>query len=172
MTPMAGLKGQCVCMKFCFKLCKAVSEALEAKYGFIVMTQKLNNHLQFWGQFPPCPKKKTGMSGQTSQVCSSFFDCDGVVHRVHPDQMDNKHCHQEPLQHLGETFKLFLNMRSAIRCAAMRGTFCKCPVFHEHNIILNFVIFFIMYNWPNFSKSYFWYSDHFKNELERNITVS
>jgi len=24
MTPMAGLKGQCICIKFCFKLCKAV----------------------------------------------------------------------------------------------------------------------------------------------------
>jgi len=124
-----------------------LSEPLETKYGSIVMTQKLNNHLQFWDQFPLCPKKKIDMSGQTSQVCSSFFDCDGVVNRVHPEQMDNKHCHQEPLQHLGETYKHFLNMRSTIWHAAMLGTFCKCSVFHQHNIILNFFIFFIRYNW-------------------------
>jgi len=39
-------------------------------------------------------------------------------------------------------------MRSAIQHAAMRVTFCKCSVFHQRNIILNFFVFFIRYNWP------------------------
>jgi hypothetical protein len=62
-------------------------------------------------------------------------------------QMDNKHSHQEPLQHLGETYKLFLNLRSTVWHAAMLGTFCNYSVFRQRNIILNFLIFFIRYNW-------------------------
>jgi len=58
MTPMTGFKGQCIYIKFCFQRHKHVSEALETKYGFTVMTQKLNNYLQFWSQYSPCQKKK------------------------------------------------------------------------------------------------------------------
>jgi len=47
MTPMTGFKGQCIYIKFYFQLLKTVSEALETKYWFTVMTQKLNNHLEF-----------------------------------------------------------------------------------------------------------------------------